>query len=51
MLAKFYSSKQEQNEDEDVTKWSCRQEDILSSSVKRKLAEPNKVNDMLQNMF
>lgn len=49
LLAKFYSSKQEEHED--VTKWSCRLEDILSSAVERKLVDPEKVNEMLKNMF
>ena len=49
LLARFYSSKQIQNED--VTKRSCKLEDILSSTVKRKLVEPHKVNDMLRNML
>lgn len=49
LLAKFYSAKQEENES--VTKWSCRLEDIISSAVERKLVEPSKVNEMLRNMF
>lgn len=49
LLAKFYSAKQEENED--VTKWSCRLEDILSSAVERRLVDPSKVNEMLHNMF
>lgn len=49
LLAKFYSAKQE--EGEDVTKWSCRLEDILSSAVERKLIESKNVNEMLRNMF
>lgn len=49
LLAKFYSAKQEENED--VTKWSCRLEDILSSAVERNLIDPKNVNDMLRNMF
>lgn len=49
LLAKFYSSKQEENES--VTKWSCRLEDTLASAVERKLVDPSKVNDMLRNMF
>ena len=49
LLAKFYSAKQE--EGEDVTKWSCRLEDILSSAVERKLIDSKNVNEMLRNMF
>ena len=49
LLAKFYSSKQE--ESESVTKWSCRLEDTLASAVERKLVDPSKVNDTLRNMF
>ena len=49
LLATFYSAKQEDNED--VTKWSCRLEDILSSAVDRKLVDANNVNEMLRNMF
>lgn len=49
LLAKFYSAKQ--GEDEDVTKWSCRLEDILSSAVDRKMVDPKNVNEMLRNMF
>lgn len=49
LLAKFYSAKQEENED--VTKWSCRLEDILSSAIERKLVEPRNANEMLHNMF
>ena len=49
LLAKFYSSKQEEHED--VTKWSSRLEDILASAVERKLVPVDQVNDMLRNMF
>ena len=49
LLAKFYSSKQKDHEN--VTKWLCRLENILSSAVDRKLVEPGQVNDMLRNMF
>lgn len=49
LLSKFYSAKQ--GETENVTKWSCRLEDILSTAVERKLVEPEKVNEMLRNMF
>ena len=49
LLAKFYSSKQEEHED--VTKWSSRLEDILASAVERKLVPTDQVNDMLRNMF
>lgn len=49
LLAKFYSAKQAENED--ITKWSCRLEDILSTAVEKKLVEPKNVNDMLRNMF
>lgn len=49
LLAKFYSSKQEEHED--VTKWSCRLEDILASAVERKLVQTDQVNEMLRNMF
>lgn len=49
LLAKFYSARQEDKED--VTKWSCRLEDILSSAVERKLVESSNVNEMLRNMF
>ena len=49
LLGKFYSAKQE--ESEDITKWSCRLEDILSNAVDRKIVEPEKVNEMLTNMF
>ena len=34
LLPKFYSSKQEEHED--ITKWSCRLEDILASAVEKK---------------
>ena len=49
LLATVYSAKQE--DDEDVTKWSCRLEDILSSAVDRKLVDAKDVNEMLRNMF
>lgn len=49
LLAKFYSAKQEENED--VATWSCRLEDILSTAVERKLVDSNNVNEMLRNMF
>lgn len=49
LLARFYSASQK--EDEDVTKWSCRLEDILSTAVERKLVNPSLVNEMLHNMF
>ena len=49
LLAKFYSAKQQ--DDEDITKSSCRLEDILSSAVERKLVDPKSVHEMLRNMF
>ena len=49
LLAKFYSAKQE--ESEDITKWSCRLEDILSNAVDRGIVDSSKVNEMLRNMF
>ena len=49
LLAKFYSAKQEENED--VATWSCRLEDILSTAVERKLVDSSSVNEMLRNMF
>ena len=49
LLAKFYSAKQD--EDEDVTKCSCGLEDILASVVERQLVDTSKVNEMLHNMF
>lgn len=49
LLAKFYSAKQDENED--VTKWSCRLEEILASAVERKMVEPSKINEMLRTMF
>lgn len=49
LLSKFYSAKQ--GETKNVTKWSCRLEDILSTAVERKLVEPENVNKMLRNMF
>lgn len=49
LLARFYSASQK--EDEDVTKWSCRLEDILATAVERKLVNPSMVNEMLHNMF
>ena len=48
LLAKFYSAKQQ---DEIITKWSCRLEVILSSAVEGKLVEPKDVHEMLRNMF
>ena len=49
LIAKLYSSRQE--ESEDITKWSCRLEYILSNAVDRKIVEPETVNEMLTNMF
>ena len=49
LLAKFYSAKQEENED--VATLSCRLEDILSTAVERKLVDSSSVNEMLRNMF
>ena len=49
LLAKFYCAKREENED--VTKYLCRLEDILSTAVERKIIEPTKVYEMLRNMF
>lgn len=49
LLAKFYSAKQEENED--VATWSCRLEDILSTAVDRRLVDSSNVNEMLRNMF
>ena len=51
LLVKFYSAKQEENED--VTKWSCRLEDVLANAVavEKKLVDAKAVDEMLRNIF
>ena len=49
VLAKFYSARQDENED--VSNWSCRLEDILSIAVEKKVVDLKNANDTLRNMF
>ena len=49
LLAKFYSSKQEDHED--VTKWSCRLENILSSAVDRGRRRPKSPTRSVERHF
>jgi len=49
LLAKFYSARQGENED--VTSWSCRIEDIWSRAMERGLVESRNANEMLRSMF
>ena len=49
LLAKFYSAKQQENED--VATWWCRLEDLLSKTLVQGLVNPDDENDMLRNMF
>ncbi|XP_062618198.1 uncharacterized protein LOC134279798 [Saccostrea cucullata] len=49
LLANFYSAKQQENED--VSAWGCRLEDLLSKALIQGLVNPDDENDMLRNMF
>lgn len=49
LLARFYSAKQ--RDDEDITTWSCRLEDILSQAVEKKIIRAADTNEMLRSMF
>jgi hypothetical protein len=49
LLAKFYSAKQ--GEDEDVSNWGCRLEDILSKAMEQGIVPSADFNNMLKNKF
>ena len=49
LLSKFYSARQ--REDEDVSSWGCRLEDILDKAVELGDIKPSQANEMLRNMF
>lgn len=46
LLAKFYSVKQ--GESEDITGWSCRHEDLLSSVVEQRMSSHHDSEEMLR---
>jgi len=49
LLAKFYSA--HQKEDEDVSSWSCRLEDLLAHAINDGEVDFKKANNMLRTMF
>ncbi|KAL5008775.1 hypothetical protein ScPMuIL_014356 [Solemya velum] len=49
ILLKFYGARQGENED--ITSWSCRLEDILDRALERGLVTAGETIDMLRSMF
>lgn len=49
VLSQFFSARQ--REDEDVSSWGCRLEDLMNKAVCLKQVKPTETNDMLRNMF
>ncbi|KAL5006783.1 hypothetical protein ScPMuIL_015589 [Solemya velum] len=49
VLAKFYSAKQQP--DEDVSSWGCRLEDLLNSAIEKGKVTSSESNDMLRVKF
>ena len=49
LLANFYSARQKENED--VSTWGCRLEDLLGKALIQGQINPDDENDMLRNMF
>jgi hypothetical protein len=49
LLASFYSARQ--GDDEDVSSWGCRLEDLLSKAAEQGNVHQSQMNDMLRNMF
>ena len=49
VLAQFYSARQQQ--DEAVSDWSCRLEDLLTKAVQLGRAHPRETDEMLGCMF
>lgn len=49
LLSEFYSARQKQSED--VSKWSCRIEDLLAKAQERGQVRPDAVNEMLRTKF
>ena len=49
LLAQFYRARQEDNET--VTKWSCRLEDIIGRAVERGIVQKKESNGMLHSML
>ena len=49
LLAQFYRARQEDNET--VTKWSCRLEDIIGRAVERGIIQKKDTNSMLHSML
>ena len=49
ILAEFYSARQK--DDEDVTTWSNRLQEILGRAVEKQLIMPKEVNNMIHNML
>lgn len=49
LLAEFYSARQK--DDEDVTSWSNRLQEIVSRGLEKKVVKTSEVNSMLHNML
>lgn len=49
LLSQFYSASQKENED--VSEWSCRLEDLLDKVIQRGEITPTNTDQMLRNMF
>jgi hypothetical protein len=49
LLANFYSARQKENED--VSTWACRLEDLLGKTLIQGQINPDDENDMLRNVL
>lgn len=49
LMAEFYGARQK--EDEDITSWSCRLEDIIGKGIEKGLVKQTEVNKMLHSML
>ena len=49
LMAEFYGARQK--EDEDITSWSCRLEDIIGKGLEKGLVQQTEVNKMLHSML
>ena len=49
LMAEFYGARQK--EDEDITSWSCRLEDIIGRALAKGLVQQTEVDRMLHNML
>ena len=49
LMAEFYSARQA--DEESITEWSCRLEDIMNRAVEKNLVKESEINGMLCSMF